>query len=89
MLRTLGHVERVGRWCSSSKGPGYREKPKRWRCSGSGCGGSPGEEGFTWATQDRDREMVNRAWQQACIYLPDAAVKLVLLDEINMALKPG
>ena len=33
--------------------------------------------------------MVNRAWQQACIYLPDAAVKLVLLDEINMALKPG
>ena len=38
---------------------------------------------------ERDQEMVNRAWQQACVYLPDAAVKLVLLDEINVALKLG
>ncbi|OOV34901.1 hypothetical protein BO91_00945 [Candidatus Synechococcus spongiarum LMB bulk10E] len=38
---------------------------------------------------ERDQEMVNRSWQQACVYLPDAAVKLVLLDEINVALKLG
>lgn len=50
------------------------------------------EEGFTWNTQDRERDqgMVNHhTWRQACVYLLDATIKLVLLDEINAALKLG
>ena len=48
-------------------------------------------EGFTWETQDRerDRQLVAEAWQQSLVYLRDPAVQLVLLDEINVALKLG
>ena len=48
-------------------------------------------EGFTWETQDRerDRQLVSQAWQQSLVYLRDPAVQLVLLDEINVALKLG
>lgn len=48
-------------------------------------------EGFTWETQDRDRDIqkANEAWLKAleCIRNPD--FKLVLLDEVNVALKLG
>ena len=46
-------------------------------------------EGFTWETQDRQRdiEMANHAWQQALAMLRDPQINLVLLDEINIALK--
>ena len=48
-------------------------------------------EGFTWETQDRERDqqLVEAAWQTALGYLRDASVKLVLLDELNVALKLG
>lgn len=46
-------------------------------------------EGFTWETQDRERDIAaaGRAWQQALTFLADPAVNLVVLDEINIALK--
>jgi cob(I)alamin adenosyltransferase len=46
-------------------------------------------EGFTWETQDRerDRQMAQAGWQVALRYLADADFKLVLLDEVNVALK--
>jgi len=46
-------------------------------------------EGFTWETQDRERDIAaaGRAWQQAVIFLSDPAVNLVVLDEVNIALK--
>jgi len=46
-------------------------------------------EGFTWETQDRERDVAaaGRAWQQAIAFLTDPAVDLVVLDEINIALK--
>lgn len=46
-------------------------------------------EGFTWETQDRNRdvEMALEAWQKAQAMLQDPTVNLVLLDEINIALK--
>lgn len=46
-------------------------------------------EGFTWETQDRERDIAacGRAWQQAVAFLTDPAVDLVVLDEINIALK--
>ncbi|TDX99380.1 cob(I)yrinic acid a,c-diamide adenosyltransferase [Thiohalophilus thiocyanatoxydans] len=46
-------------------------------------------EGFTWETQDRNRdtEMALHAWQKAQVMLQDPTINLVLLDEINIALK--
>jgi cob(I)alamin adenosyltransferase len=48
-------------------------------------------EGFTWETQDRQRdiELANTAWQTALDYIRDPAYDLVLLDEVNVALKLG
>ena len=48
-------------------------------------------EGFTWETQDRDRdtEKAQAAWETSLSYIQDANYRLVLLDEINVALKLG
>ncbi|NJN21733.1 MAG: cob(I)yrinic acid a,c-diamide adenosyltransferase [Leptolyngbya sp. RL_3_1] len=48
-------------------------------------------EGFTWETQDRDRDiqMAQTAWEKALTYLQNPAYRLVLLDEVNIALKLG
>lgn len=46
-------------------------------------------EGFTWETQDRQRdiEAAGAAWNKAKSMLTDAAYELILLDELNIALK--
>lgn len=46
-------------------------------------------EGYTWNTQDRERdiEKAGLAWQQARQFLRDPTIGLVLLDELNIALK--
>lgn len=46
-------------------------------------------EGFTWETQDKDRdiEMAQAAWEKAKELIRDPANKMVLLDEINIALR--
>ncbi|MYM56794.1 cob(I)yrinic acid a,c-diamide adenosyltransferase [Thalassovita mangrovi] len=46
-------------------------------------------EGFTWETQDRDRdvEMAQAAWEKAKELIRDPSNKMVLLDEINIALR--
>jgi len=48
-------------------------------------------EGFTWDTQDRDRDIAKatQAWQQALTYIQNPEFRLVFLDEINVALKLG
>jgi cob(I)alamin adenosyltransferase len=48
-------------------------------------------EGFTWETQDRDRDIdkANAAWQKSLEYIRNPDFKLVLLDEINIAIKLG
>jgi cob(I)alamin adenosyltransferase len=48
-------------------------------------------EGFTWDTQDRerDREKAAQAWQKGLEFLLNPEYKLTLLDEINIALKLG
>ena len=45
--------------------------------------------GFTWETQDkaRDKAMAQAGWQVALGYLADARYRLVLLDEVNIALR--
>ncbi|MEI9997557.1 MAG: cob(I)yrinic acid a,c-diamide adenosyltransferase [Rhizomicrobium sp.] len=46
-------------------------------------------EGFTWDTQDkaRDIEMARLAWDMAKSYIADPAYKMVLCDELNIALR--
>jgi cob(I)alamin adenosyltransferase len=46
-------------------------------------------EGYTWETQDRERDIVKaqEAWLQARRFLADPDIGLVVLDELNIALK--
>jgi len=46
-------------------------------------------EGFTWETQDksRDIEMAQAAWAKAKELIADPANRMVLLDEINIAIR--
>ncbi|MGA1181652.1 MAG: cob(I)yrinic acid a,c-diamide adenosyltransferase [Marivivens sp.] len=46
-------------------------------------------EGFTWETQDksRDTEMAQAAWAKAKELIRDPSNKMVLLDEINIAIR--
>ena len=46
-------------------------------------------EGFTWETQDkaRDIEMAQAAWEKAKDLIADENNRMVLLDEINIALR--
>jgi cob(I)alamin adenosyltransferase len=46
-------------------------------------------EGFTWETQDRARDIAaaERAWAKARELMDDARFKLVILDELNIALR--
>ena len=46
-------------------------------------------EGYTWETQDRERDIAkaSEAWEQARAFLRDPAYGMVVLDELNIALK--
>ncbi len=46
-------------------------------------------EGYTWDTQNRDKDIraAGKAWQQAITMLNNKAYSLVILDELNIALK--
>ncbi|WP_028240833.1 cob(I)yrinic acid a,c-diamide adenosyltransferase [Stutzerimonas azotifigens] len=48
-------------------------------------------EGFTWETQDRQRDIARarEAWAVAVELLADPGIGLVVLDELNIALKYG
>ena len=90
VLRTLGHGERVAvvQFIKGGWEPGEARALKAfgeqicWHALG---------EGFTWETQDRkrDQQLVTEAWQTALGHLRDDRIKLVLLDELNVAMKLG
>ena len=46
-------------------------------------------EGFTWETQDRARDVAaaERAWAVATALMDDPSIRLVILDELNIALR--
>ena len=48
-------------------------------------------EGFTWETQDRQRDIAaaEAAWEVSRDMLRDPSIGLVVLDELNIALKHG
>ena len=89
-IRCLGHGENVaivqfikGGWepGESKAFASYGDQIK-WHALG---------EGFTWETQDRerDKELAALAWEQSLKYLSSSKYKLVILDEINIAIKLG
>lgn len=46
-------------------------------------------EGFTWETQDLQRDIAaaQRAWDKACALMADPDFGLIILDELNIALR--
>ena len=48
-------------------------------------------EGFTWETQDRQRDIAAaaRAWETAQQMIADPSFKMVILDELNIVLRYG
>ena len=48
-------------------------------------------DGFTWDTQDREKDinLVKSSWIKALSYLKDPNYKLIILDEIIVAIKLG
>jgi cob(I)alamin adenosyltransferase len=87
-LRMLGHGHRVGvvQFIKGAWDTGEKVALERfsdlveWHTMG---------EGFTWETQDRERDVMaaGRAWQKAIELMNDPAIKLLVLDEINIALR--
>ncbi|MCA1995492.1 MAG: cob(I)yrinic acid a,c-diamide adenosyltransferase [Coleofasciculus sp. S288] len=97
VLRSLGHGHRVaivqfikGAWEPAEKAAFHRwtspanDEPPQLEFHAMG-------EGFTWETQNRERdiEKAQAAWEKALEFICNPDFQLVLLDEINVALKLG
>ena len=89
-LRTLGHGENVA-IIQFIKGGWEPGESKALRIYGESLKWHSFGEGFTWETQDRERDkkLTQKAWKQSMKYLSDSNFKLVILDEINIAIKLG
>ncbi|MBE0692108.1 MAG: cob(I)yrinic acid a,c-diamide adenosyltransferase [Aquamicrobium sp.] len=89
-LRMLGHGRRVGvvQFIKGARHTGEKDALEtfgdrvEWHSMG---------EGFTWDTQDlaRDIAAAERAWRKACELMADPSFGLVILDELNIALRYG
>ncbi len=90
VLRSLGHGYKVAivQFIKGAWNPGEKAVFERW---GDQISFLAMGEGFTWETQDRDRDIANAetAWTTALTFMQNPEIKLVLLDEINVALKLG
>ena len=89
-IRTLGHNHKVAmiQFIKGGWEPGESLALKIFgdKFKFHACG-----EGFTWETQDRDKDisLVNSSWKKALSYLKDPNYKLIILDEIIVAIKLG
>ena len=89
LLRALGHGWPVGvvQFIKGAWHPGERKVLEErfgdlvsWHSMG---------EGFTWETQDRARDIAaaEAAWNQALALMADPRIRLLVLDELNIALR--
>ena len=88
LLRMVGRGRRVGvvQFIKGAWSTGERVALQRfddlveWHTMG---------EGFTWETQDRDRDVAacRRAWDQALAMMQQPGLSLLVLDELNIALR--
>ena len=89
-LRTLGHGYKVaiiqfikGAWTTGEQKAFEKFSNNiEWKSLGAG---------FTWETQNRNQDqfLVNKAWELAKECIKNESYKLVILDEINIAIKLG
>jgi len=90
VLRSLGHGYRVAivQFIKGAWEPAEKAAFRRWddQLEFHALG-----EGFTWETQDRERDIqkAQQAWETALEFIQNPEFKLVLLDEVNVALKLG
>lgn len=87
-LRALGHGWKIGivQFIKGAWATGERAVLEKfgdqvvWRTMG---------EGFTWETQDRARDIAaaGRAWDEAKKMMADSHIRLIVLDELNIALR--
>jgi len=90
VLRSLGHGYRVAivQFIKGAWEPAEKAVLSRWadQLEFYAMG-----EGFTWETQDRERDIqkASEAWQTALTFVRNPDFRLVLLDEVNVALKLG
>ena len=89
-LRTLGHGDQVA-VVQFIKGGWQPGEARALELFGDALHWHALGEGFTWETQDRERDrlLVQQAWARSLEYLADGDRKLVVLDEVNVALKLG
>ncbi|NVK42926.1 MAG: cob(I)yrinic acid a,c-diamide adenosyltransferase [Oceanospirillaceae bacterium] len=87
VARALGHGQKVGvvqfikgAFSTGEEAFFRRQDGVRYHVMG---------EGFTWETQDRarDERAAGAAFEVACNLMSDPAINLVVLDELNIALK--
>ena len=88
VLRALGHGWRIGvvQFIKGARETGERKALARfsdlveWHTMG---------EGFTWETQDRQRDIAAaaKAWEMALRLMDDRSIRLLVLDELNIALR--
>jgi cob(I)alamin adenosyltransferase len=87
-LRMLGRGKRVG-VVQFIKGAWHSAERDALQQFGDRLSWSTMGEGFTWETQDRARDVAaaERAWAKACELMSDRSFSLVILDELNIALR--
>jgi cob(I)alamin adenosyltransferase len=87
-MRAMGHGMKVGvvQFIKGAMSTGEEIFLRRFpnECSFHAMG-----EGYTWETQNRERdiEKAHAAWEQARMFLRDPSYGMVILDELNIALK--
>ena len=87
-LRMLGHGHRVG-VVQFIKGAWHSAERDAFAAFGDRVAWHTMGEGFTWETQDltRDIAAAERAWAKAVELIADPSFGLILLDELNIALR--
>jgi cob(I)alamin adenosyltransferase len=88
MLRALGRGFRIG-VVQFGKGAWETGERKAVAAFGDQVSWHTLGEGFTWETQDRGRDVAaaERAWDKARELMADPSIGLVVLDELNIALR--
>jgi cob(I)alamin adenosyltransferase len=87
-LRMLGRGQRVG-VVQFIKGAWHSAERDALAAFGDRVSWHTMGEGFTWETQDRARDVAaaERAWAKASELMADPSFALVILDELNIALR--
>jgi cob(I)alamin adenosyltransferase len=87
-LRMLGYGKRVG-VVQFIKGAWHTGERNAFAAFGDRMVWHTMGEGFTWETQDlaRDIAAAERAWSKALELMADPSISLIVLDELNIALR--